>query len=631
MEFGRIGPTDPGGSSRRSTAPLTGASSDSTSSTNKKKLIMISLLATALIVASAISAALIAVTRSRASAANSLNLRREPTQAISKTCSKTRFPTLCISSLMDFPGSETATEQDLVHISFNMTLRHVSNAFYASTGIAFGDTDSRIRAAYEDCLELLDGSMDSLARSLRSVAPSLDSSFGDEAIRPATVGSVEDVTTWLSAALTNQDTCSEGLENATGTLKDHMVNNLKNLAEHVSNCLAIFSAGSGGGDFSGVPIQNKRRLMGTREEEEDNNNNNNADSNDESDMSPENDENNNRFPRWLSKRDRRLLSLPVSAIQADIIVSKNGDGTVKTIAEAIKKAPEKSSHRLIIYVKQGRYEEDDLKVGRKKTNLMFIGDGKGKTVITGNKNVADGMTTFHTASFAVSGAGFIARDITFENYAGPQKHQAVALRVSADHAVVYRCSIKGYQDACYVHSNRQFFRECDIYGTVDFIFGNAAVVFQKCNIYARKPMSQQKNTITAQNRKDPNQNTGISIHDCRILSAPDLAAAKGSVSTYLGRPWKQYSRTVYLLSYMGDHINPSGWLEWNGDFALDTLYYGEYMNFGPGAAVGQRVKWKGYRVITSTVEANRFTVAQFISGSAWLPSTGVAFLAGLST
>lgn len=220
--------------------------------------------------------------------------------------------------------------------------------------------------------------------------------------------------------------------------------------------------------------------------------------------------------------------------------------------------------------------------------------------------------------------------MTFENWAGPAKHQAVALRVGADHAVVYRCNIIGYQDTLYVHSNRQFFRECAIYGTVDFIFGNAAVVLQNCSIYARKPMDLQKNTITAQNRKDPNQNTGISIHASRILATPELVASQANFPTYLGRPWKTFSRTVYMLSYIGDHVHSRGWLEWNATAPVDKLYYGEYMNYGPGAAIGQRVKWPGYRVITSTVEASRFTVAQFIYGSSWLPSTGVAFLAGLS-
>ncbi|AES58772.1 putative pectinesterase [Medicago truncatula] len=609
MDFDRLGPSDPGGSSRRSTAPLTPSTTSNSSPKSNKKLIMLSILAAVLIIASAISAALITVVRSRASSNNSNLLHSKPTQAISRTCSKTRYPSLCINSLLDFPGSTSASEQELVHISFNMTHRHISKALFASSGLSYTVANPRVRAAYEDCLELMDESMDAIRSSMDSLmttSSTLSNDDGESRQFSNVAGSTEDVMTWLSAALTNQDTCLEGFEDTSGTVKDQMVGNLKDLSELVSNSLAIFSA-SGDNDFTGVPIQNKRRLMGM------------------SDISRE-------FPKWLEKRDRRLLSLPVSEIQADIIVSKSGgNGTVKTITEAIKKAPEHSRRRFIIYVRAGRYEENNLKVGKKKTNIMFIGDGRGKTVITGKRSVGDGMTTFHTASFAASGPGFMARDITFENYAGPEKHQAVALRVGSDHAVVYRCNIVGYQDACYVHSNRQFFRECNIYGTVDFIFGNAAVVFQKCNIYARKPMAQQKNTITAQNRKDPNQNTGISIHDCRILPAPDLASSKGSIETYLGRPWKMYSRTVYMLSYMGDHVHPHGWLEWNGDFALKTLYYGEYMNFGPGAAIGQRVKWPGYRVITSTLEANRYTVAQFISGSSWLPSTGVAFLAGLST
>lgn len=455
--------------------------------------------------------------------------------------------------------------------------------------------DTRVRSAYEDCLELLEDSVDHIANSLTSVGRNTNKR--------------EDVLTWLSAALTNQDTCMDGFEGVTGTVKDRMVTNLRDVSELVSNSLALYAVSSNDKDFSGIPIQNRKRRL----------------------LESGSPVKKNGLPSWLRKRERRLLDTPVTMLKPDIVVSLDGNGTYTKISQAIKSVPDYSQRRIIIYVKAGRYEEENLKVGRKKTNLMFIGDGKGRTVISGGRNVLrDNITTFHTAAFAASGSGFIARDITFVNWAGPGNHQAVALRVSADHAVVYRCSISGYQDTLYVHSQRQFYRECDIYGTVDFIFGNAAVVIQNCSIYARKPMFMQKNTITAQNRKDPNQNTGISIHGCRILATPDLQASKANFSTYLGRPWKLYSRTVYLQTYIGDHVHPRGWLEWNATFALDTLYYGEYLNYGAGAAVGQRVKWPGYRVITLPEEANKFTVGQFIYGSSWLPSTGVSFLAGLS-
>ncbi|WCJ28896.1 Plant invertase/pectin methylesterase inhibitor superfamily [Euphorbia peplus] len=600
QDYGRLGQSAPS-SGHYDQSQFATSSSTSSPRSHKKKIIFLSILSLVLILASAVSATLLIGLRTHSSPHTAAPLlARKPTQAISKACGKTRFPDLCVNSLLDFPGSVAAGERDLVHISFNMTLQHFSRALYLTSAISYIEMDPRSRAAYDDCLELLDDSVDALSRSLSSVAPSAEGAIG----RPQPIGSSEDVVTWLSAALTNHDTCSEGFAEVNGDVKNQMSAKLKDLSELVSNCLSIFSA-TNSDDFSGVPIQNKRRLMAA-------------------------EENAGEFPEWLGRKERKLLSLPVSAIQADIVVSKDGNGTVKTISAAIKKAPQFSNRRIIIYVMAGRYEENNLKVGRKKQNLMFIGDGKGKTVISGGKSVYDNMTTFHTASFAATGAGFIARDITFENWAGPAKHQAVALRVGADHAVVYRCNIIGYQDTLYVHSNRQFFRECDIYGTVDFIFGNAAVVFQNCSIYARKPMALQKNTITAQNRKDPNQNTGISIHACRIMAASDLAPVKASFPTYLGRPWKLYSRVVYMLSNMGDHIHPRGWLEWNTTFALDTLYYGEYMNYGPGGAVGQRVQWPGYRVITSTIEASKFTVSQFIYGSSWLPSTGVAFLAGLA-
>ncbi|RWW12919.1 hypothetical protein GW17_00023395 [Ensete ventricosum] len=143
---------------------------------------------------------------------------------------------------------------------------------------------------------------------------------------------------------------------------------------------------------------------------------------------------------------------------------------------------------------------------------------------------------------AVNAERFIAVGITFENSAGPGKYQAMAVRNSGDLSIFYSCSFLGYQDTLYVHSLRQFYRDCDIYGTVDFIFGNAASVFQDCNIYARRPLRGQSNVVTAQGRTMPDQATGISIHNCTVSAAPDLAADRRFARTFLGRPWKDHGR-----------------------------------------------------------------------------------------
>ncbi|KAF4347664.1 hypothetical protein F8388_008366, partial [Cannabis sativa] len=174
-------------------------------------------------------------------------------------------------------------------------------------------------------------------------------------------------------------------------------------------------------------------------------------------------------------------------------------------------------------------------------------------------------------------------------------------------------------------------------GHSSFIFGNAAAVFQNCKILARKPMLHQKNVITAQGRTDPNQNTGISIHNCTIEAAPDLAVdvddeESNTTSTttlsYLGRPWKQYSRTVYMQSYIGSFVTLVGWLEWNGTLGLDTLFYGEFENYGPGSDTGMRVKWPGF-VLMNTTQALNFTLYNFTMGETWLPDTDIPFAEGL--
>ena len=220
--------------------------------------------------------------------------------------------------------------------------------------------------------------------------------------------------------------------------------------------------------------------------------------------------------------------------------------------------------------------------------------------------------------------------MTFRNTAGAAKHQAVAVRNSADLSTFYQCSFEGYQDTLYAHSLRQFYRDCDVYGTVDFIFGNAAAVFQNCNLFPRLPMAGQFNAITAQGRTDPNQNTGTSVHNCTIRAAPDLAASNATAAkTYLGRPWKEFSRTVFMQSYIDSSVDPAGWREWNGDFALSTLFYAEYGNTGPGSDTSRRVTWEGFRVIGNVSSVANFTVFNFLLGDDWLPQTGVPYSSGL--
>lgn len=109
----------------------------------------------------------------------------------------------------------------------------------------------------------------------------------------------------------------------------------------------------------------------------------------------------------------------------------------------------------------------------------------------------------------------------------------------------------------------------------------------------------------------------------------DLEAAKSSFPTYLGRPWKEYARTVIMHTTISDIIDPAGWYPWDGNFALDTLYYAEYKNTGPGSDTSRRVNWRGYKVITSTSEAQAFAPASFISANQWLPNTGFPFRADL--
>ncbi|XP_052725198.1 pectinesterase-like [Vigna angularis] len=505
--------------------------------------------------------------------------------SLNHVCHHALDTTSCLAHISEVTQTHTFTATkrhkfDLLKSFLKKHASHIEKAMGETNAIRFRVNNPREEAALKDCVDLMELSFDRVWNSML-------------ALTKQTTESHQDAHTWLSSVLTNHATCLDGLE---GAARSVMEDELEDLKSRSRTALAILVE-------TVLPPKVEQII---------------------------DEPLNGDFPSWVSIRDRRLLESGVGDVKANVVVAQDGSGKFKTVTEAVASAPDNGNTRYVIYVKKGTYKEH-VEIGKKKKNVMLVGDGMDATIITGSLNFIDGTTTFNSATVAAVGDGFIGQDIWFQNTAGAAKHQAVALRVGADQSVINRCRIDAFQDTLYAHSNRQFYRDSVITGTIDFIFGNAAVVFQKCNLVARKPMSNQKNMVTAQGREDPNQNTGTSIQQCNLTPSSDLKPVVGSIKTYLGRPWKKYSRTVVMQSSIDSHIDPTGWAEWDAqskDF-LQTLYYGEYMNSGAGAGTSKRVNWPGYHIITSAAEASKFTVTQLIQGNVWLKNTGVNFIEGL--
>ncbi|KAM0002658.1 putative pectinesterase [Helianthus debilis subsp. tardiflorus] len=187
---------------------------------------------------------------------------------------------------------------------------------------------------------------------------------------------------------------------------------------------------------------------------------------------------------WWARGEGRL---DAKTLKPNAVVAQDGSGPFRTIMDAVRTVPKNNRRPFVIFIKKGIYDEY-VKIPEHVNNVTFIAEGPTKTRITGNTSHND---------VPVSGDGFMARGIGLENMAGPLKYQAVALRVSDDMAIFYNCAMNGYQDTQYAHSNRQFYRQCTITGTIDFIFGDASAVFQACKMIVRKLLDNQECTVTA--------------------------------------------------------------------------------------------------------------------------------------
>lgn len=303
-----------------------------------------------------------------------------------------------------------------------------------------------------------------------------------------------------------------------------------------------------------------------------------------------------------------------------LTVTQDGSGNYTTIQEAINSVRDLGQVQVRIMIKNGVYNEK-LIVPSWKTNIALIGESETNTIITNadytgkdypGKDLSgkEKYMTFTSYTVLVQGNDFTAEHLTIQNTAGPVG-QAVALHIEADRAVIKNCRLLGYQDTLYVatEKSRQYYQDCYIEGTTDFIFGEATVVFTACII---KSLANSYITAAA---TTPRQKFGLVFIDCKLVTDSTLT------KVYLGRPWRPYARTTFIRCELGKHIVAQGWDPWKGDAMFPdkekTTTYAEFESIGPGASKTGRVGWAKELTVT---DVKLYTVENILGGSdGWNP------------
>jgi pectinesterase len=295
--------------------------------------------------------------------------------------------------------------------------------------------------------------------------------------------------------------------------------------------------------------------------------------------------------------------------QKKIIVSQDGKGNYKTVQAAFDGVPLKNKIPVIIFIRNGIYKEK-LHLDSSKNFVTLAGEDKFKTILTYDDHTGklsakgDTVNTRSSWSFLINADDFSAHDICFRNDAGFTAGQAVAVESDGDRTIFKNCRFIGNQDVLFTNSerSRQYYDQCYIEGTTDFIFGSATAWFQQCHIHSKK-----NSHVTA--ASTPKEHSfGYVFNDCVLTG--DTAIHNAS----LGRPWRPYAAVAYIHCFIGDHIRPEGWSNWNNTDNYKTTRYSEYENYGASADTARRVPWS--KQLTGE-EVKQYTMKNVLKG--WNP------------
>lgn len=280
----------------------------------------------------------------------------------------------------------------------------------------------------------------------------------------------------------------------------------------------------------------------------------------------------------------------------DLVVAHDGSGDHRTIQGAVDAARAFPYGRVTVLIRDGVYSEQVV-VPSWNPRLTLVGESAGGVVLTWGSHFAQvdrgRNSTFHTATLRVSGADFLARNLTVVNTAGPVG-QALALFVDGDRAVFEDCQFLGHQDTIYAAGagSRQLFRGGTVEGTTDFIFGQATAVFENVHVHAK---ADSYVTAASTPAGVPH---GFVFLGGRLTAAPDVD------SLYLGRPWRDFARTVWIGTTFEAPVRSAGWHDWGRPETHATVFYAEHAT--TGTSPQRRVPWSRQ---LSDAEAARYTVS----------------------
>lgn len=291
-----------------------------------------------------------------------------------------------------------------------------------------------------------------------------------------------------------------------------------------------------------------------------------------------------------------------------ITVSKSVDEGFSSLQAALDSIPQEHKEEVTIRIKPGIYEEK-ITVKQGTPPVLLLGEDTNSTIITWSDNAhtlgPDGepLGTFKSGTLNVFAEHFTAENLTIRNASGPGTGKAVAAFVDAGHAVFRRVRLLGDQDTLYTGQGKQYYNECYIEGDVDYIFGAATALFERCRLHNKR----SRGYITAASTPE-DASFGYVFLDCEITGG------QGVSEVYLGRPWRPYAHVAFIRTVMDSSIIGEGWHNWGQPDREETSRYEEYGSSGPGANPEARAAWSRQLI---PQEAAEYRVLSVLDG--WHP------------